>query len=345
MHATQEPTVPDAVPDLRAAAFSAPAADLQALLQQPVCVPLPELGTIAVRGTDAASFLQTQLTNDVVGQGADTLRLTGYCTPKGRLLATFLQWREGDEVRLALPREILAPVMKRLSMFVLRSKVTLVDLGDSCAIRAALGPGVGASLTAHGCDLPTATWGSSSNDGVRIHRLPGSGVGVERFLVVAESGALTPGPLEAMRQAHAGVWWWSEIAAAMPTVFALTQEKFVPQMINFEVLGGVNFKKGCYPGQEIVARSQYLGKLKRRMHLAHAGHDHRLAPGADVFICGDSAPIGTVVLAAAAPAGGIDLLFEAPADRIAGAALCAGSNDGPALELRPLPYELFDPTA
>jgi hypothetical protein len=331
--------------DIAPAAFSAPAADLQALLNGPVRVHLAELGVIAVRGADAATFLQTQLTNDVVGQGQDTLLLSGYCTPKGRLLATFHQWREGDEVRLALPREILVPVMKRLSMFVLRSKLVLADLSDSCSISALLGPGSASLLRAAGFDPPAAAWESRKTSGVRISRLPGSGASDERFVLAMDPGEQWPASLAGARAVASGVWWWSEVAAAVPTVFKRTQEKFVPQMINYEVLGGVNFKKGCYPGQEIVARSQYIGKLKRRMHLAHSQRDHQLAPGADIFIAGEDAPIGTVVMAAAAPAGGVDLLFEAPSDRIVGASLCAGSANGATLELRPLPYQLFDPTA
>ena len=131
----------------------------------------------------------------------------------------------------------------------------------------------------------------------------------------------------------------------MPTVFAATQERFVPQMINFEVLGGVDFKKGCYPGQEIVARSQYLGKLKRRMHVAHAELEDPPSPGSDVFESTQEQAIGTVVMAARAPGGGVELLFEAPVDRVESGALHIGAADGPALRIEPLPYELFDPTA
>jgi folate-binding Fe-S cluster repair protein YgfZ len=116
-------------------------------------------------------------------------------------------------------------------------------------------------------------------------------------------------------------------------------------MINFEVLGGVNFKKGCYPGQEIVARSQYLGKLKRRMQVAHADLGDPPAAGSDVFQSAQGQPIGTVVMAARAPGGGVDLLFEAPVDRAASGTLHIGAVGGAALRVLPLPYELFDPTA
>ncbi|MCU0951147.1 MAG: folate-binding protein, partial [Burkholderiaceae bacterium] len=149
--------------------------------------------------------------------------------------------------------------------------------------------------------------------------------------------------LAAARRVSSGVYWWSQIDAARPTVVAATQEAFVPQMINLEVLGGVNFKKGCYPGQEIVARSQYLGKLRRRMSLGHIdGMPQAAAPGGDVQVEGQTEPGGKIVLAAAAPGGGMDLLIECPMDRIAEQTLLVG---GERLTLRPLPYELIDVTA
>jgi folate-binding protein YgfZ len=128
----------------------------------------------------------------------------------------------------------------------------------------------------------------------------------------------------------------------VPTVLGATQEKFVPQMINFEVLGGVSFSKGCYPGQEVVARSQFRGKLRRRMQLAHSAV--AAADGADVYTAGEAEPVGTVVMCAAAPGGGFDLLLECPLDR-AESPLRLRAADGPPLELRPLPYEIVDVTA
>jgi hypothetical protein len=149
--------------------------------------------------------------------------------------------------------------------------------------------------------------------------------------------------LQGARRVASGVWWWTQIDAAIPDVFAATQEKFVPQMINLEVLGGVNFKKGCYPGQEVVARSQYLGKLRRRMSIAHV--DGTASAGADVFVDGEAQPVGTIVMSASAPGGGVDLLFECPVERLGATSLRATAPDGPPLATRSLPYELFDPTA
>lgn len=309
--------------------------------------PINELGVIAVRGEDAGKFLQSQLTNDVLALG-ERLTLNGYCSAKGRLIASFHQWREagplGETLCLQLPREILPAVMKRLSMFVLRAQVKLSDESASRHAWGLVGADAAAQLLAAGITPPAAVWDTARAGELCVARLPAAPAAPDRFLL---TGPALPAPLAARPLSDSGVWWWSEIAAAVPTVWAATQEKFVPQMINFEVLGGVNFKKGCYPGQEIVARSQYLGKLRRRMALAHAAGP--VAAGADVYLGADA--VGVVVMAAAAPAsassspGGFDLLFESPVDAQAAGGLRAGAADGPDLHIRPLPYELFDPTA
>jgi hypothetical protein len=311
---------------------------------EPVLVPLPELGVIAVSGADALTFLQAQLTNDVAHLTPRQMQLNGYCTPKGRLLATFHQWRHGDDVMLRLPREILPAVLKRLSMFVLRAKAKLVDASDAWSTFAVLGPGVSGLASRSGVDLPQEPWTGTVDGVLRIDRLPASDGATDRFLFTLPAAASLPDWCAGLPRAPAGAWWWSEIEAAVPTVFAATQEKFVPQMVNFEVLGGVNFRKGCYPGQEVVARSQYLGKLKRRMQRAHVALDG-VAAAADVYRSGEEQPVGTVVMAAPSPSGGTDLLFEVPIDRLPGGTLHLASSTGPALTLRGLPYELFDPTA
>jgi len=323
----------------------APVAELAPLLAEPVRIALPELGCVRVEGADAANFLQSQLTADVVQQSADELSLSGYCTAKGRLIATFHQWRDGDAVMLQLPHEMLAAVAKRLAMFVLRSKVKIIDDSAQRTALAVAGPGAAGVLRAAGLAVGDTAWSSVAAGGLRASRLPPGPRCAERFLLTMRADEPLPAALDALRALPPAAWWWSEIDAAVPTVFAATQEKFVPQMINFEVLGGVNFRKGCYPGQEIVARSQYLGKLKRRMQRAHAAQAIPPAPGADVFHSTQAEPVGTVVMAASAPEGGVDLLFEAPVDRLASGTLHLQAQDGEPLMVLPLPYELTDPTA
>lgn len=328
----QNSTAPDAPPN------AAPGAALTG----PALVPLPELGVIAVSGADALAFLQAQLTNDIAQLAPTAMQPTGYCTPKGRLLATFQQWRRGDDAMLRLPRAILPAVMKRLSMFVLRAKAKLADVSDAWTTTGLLGASEAAQRA--GVALPRDPWIGTVLGDMRIDRVPGAGDATDRLLLTAPAGTPLPDWCAGLPVLPASAWWWSEIEAALPTVFAATQEKFVPQMINFEVIGGVSFRKGCYPGQEIVARSQYLGKLKRRMQRAHVDHAD-VAIAGDVHHAGEAQPVGTVVLAAPSPRGGTDLLFEAPIDRLGSGTLHLAAPNGPALQLRGLPYELFDPTA
>lgn len=311
-------------------------------LREPVLAPLSELGVIEVGGVDAVPFLQAQLTNDVAGLAPDRMELAGHCNVKGRLLATFHLWRSADTVWLRLPRELVAPLIKRLSMYVLRAKVKLTDASDAWATWALIGAGSAERLRSAGIAVPDVPWSSRLDGNLRIDRvLPAPGVS-ERFLLTLPADSELPAGIASLPRVSSAAWWSSEVAAAVPTVFAVTQEKFVPQMINFEVLGGVNFRKGCYPGQEIVARSQYLGKLRRRMHVAHVDATG-VRPGADVYHS-DGQAVGTIVMAAAEE-GGTDLLFELPVDRLESGSLHLESASGPRLDVRPLPYELFDPTA
>ena len=329
---------------LTAGAFGASPDQLSAIAGGPVLSRLDTLGRVRVGGPDAVSFLQTQLTNDVAGLGADDLQLNGYCTAKGRMLATFHQWRDGDDIMLQLPAEILAPVMKRLSMFVLRSKAKVTDASAQHAAYGLIGPGATRILQSAGVQAPDMPWSMTHADGLRVARMPAAPAVAERYIVVADVGTDLSSRLGLANSTEA-VWWWSEVAAAVPTVFAATQERFVPQMVNFEVLGGVSFKKGCYPGQEIVARSQYLGKLKRRMHPGHADLMQPPAAGSDVYHSGQAEPVGTVVMSAMAPGGGVDLLFELPVDRLGAGELHLGGTAAARIDVRPLPYQLFDPTA
>jgi folate-binding protein YgfZ len=323
---------------------------LRAALVAPVCSVLDELGVIEVAGADAAAFLQSQLTNDVAGQDAAEVRRNGYCTAKGRLLATFDVWRAGDAFLLQLPRELLPAVLKRLSMFVLRSRVKLSDASAAWNTIAVFGPGAADRLRQVGADAVPPMARSLSIEGAHVSRVEASDRIAEAFVLrVAEGAAAAWIDRIGARRVASAVWWWTRVDAAVPTVFAATQEKYVPQMINYEVLGGVNFKKGCYPGQEVVARSQYLGKLRRRMSIATV--DAEAAAGDDVFALvpaqtdplPDAQPVGSVVMAATAPDGGMDLLFEAPVDRLEGPGLALAG--GALLRVRPVPYPLVDVTA
>lgn len=307
--------------------------------------PVTDLGLIAVAGEDAARFLHSQLTNDVEHLGTNEARLAGFCTPKGRLQATFLMWRDSEgSVWLQLPRAIQAPLQKRLSMFVMRSKAKLRDATEEEAVAAVIGVGGArgeAALRAQGFDLPGAPYAVVQGERGTLIRLADA-FGAPRFLWIASAQAA-----EAVLPALAGqlalggnaAWQLAAIHAGVPQVTAATQEQFVPQMINLELLGGVNFKKGCYPGQEIVARSQYLGKLKRRTSLASVDNAAARA-GDEVFASADpDQPCGMVVNAAPNGAGGADLLVEMKLAALE-EEVHLGSAAGAPLRFLPMPYPL-----
>jgi folate-binding protein YgfZ len=311
--------------------------------------PVTDLGLIAVSGEDAASFLHNQLTNDVEHLGSQEARLAGYCTAKGRLLATFLMWRGidnnvGEQVFLQLPRAIQAPLQKRLSMYVLRAKAKLRDATEEDARLAVLGLGGAAAealLRTHAGELPAAPYGKLEGEAGTVLRLADA-FGSPRYLWLTSfdtASRALPALREKLALGGNAAWQLSGIHAGVPRIDQATQEQFVPQMINLELIGGVNFRKGCYPGQEIVARSQYLGKLKRRMALAML--DNAAArPGDEVFAASDpDQPCGMIVNAAPNGKGGADVLVE-----IKLAALDQevrhGSAGGTPLAFLPLPYAL-----
>lgn len=325
--------------------WQAPAADLALVQSGPVWAELAELSVVDVDGPDAVSFLQGQATADITGLGDRDFALGGYCSPKGRLLAIFQAWRTPTGVRLLLPREIAEATRKRLAMFVLRAKVRLSDVTPSWSVLGVCGPGSAQVLAQSGIAVPDAVGHCTEPAaGERVARLGAGASCPERLLLVvdAEAGAQWRRRLAAATPVDPGVWWWSQIDAAVPAVFAATRECFVPQAVNLELLGGVNFRKGCYPGQEVVARSQYLGKLRRRMGIGHAA---AIGPDGDIYHSDDAAPVGRIVMAACAPGGGWDLLLECPTERTERGSLHAGAPDAPALALRPLPYPIYDPTA
>nr|WP_217344637.1 folate-binding protein [Noviherbaspirillum sp. L7-7A]MBV0878802.1 folate-binding protein [Noviherbaspirillum sp. L7-7A] len=311
-----------------------------------IVVPLTHLGLIAATGEEAASFLHNQLTNDVQSLGSSGARLAGYCTPKGRLLATMLIWKSADAILLQLPREIQAAVQKRLQMFILRAKAKLADVSDSQVALGLAGPDVAAALAPWFPDVPAAAYGVTHQAAGTLIRMPDAG-GAARFQWIAPletAQQAWPQLVRNLRPAATSAWRALDIQAGIPLVVQATQEQFVPQMINFEVLGGVNFRKGCYPGQEIVARSQYLGKLKRRMLPAQVAASGVLA-GTEVFASSDpDQPCGQIVNAEAIGDRTLCLVELKTAVLEQGDDIRLGSASGPVLDIGTLPYELIDPT-
>ncbi len=281
------------------------------------------LGVIRVVGPDAATFLQGQLTNDFALLGLSEARLAAWCNAKGRMLASFVGFkRNHEEIWLVCVRDLLPATLKRLSMFVLRSKVKLSDASDEVAVWGRVSP-----------TTPGKTWSQTTEGEASVVRLP-EAEGHIRELWCAPAGAPAPdGPA-----LPDGLWSWLSVRGGVAMIGAPVVEAFVPQMLNYESVGGVNFKKGCYPGQEVVARSQFRGTLKRRAYIVHA--DGPLAAGQEVFHASDAEqPCGLVVQAAAAPSGGFDAIVSMTITSADGQALKAGDAS---LTLLPLPYPLLD---
>jgi len=312
--------------------------------------PIGDLGLIALTGDDAASFLHNQLTNDVEHLTVGEARLAGYCSPKGRLMATFLMWRSAEAIYLELARDILAPLQKRLQMFVMRAKAKLADATADAANEVMLGIGgakADAALKAWFDALPAKPYSVVQHPlGILIRLADAFGAPRYQWLMsAANAHTVFPALAATLNKGGNDAWHLAAVHAGVPQVAAATQEQFVPQMINFELLGGVNFKKGCYPGQEIVARSQYLGKLKRRMTLATLDALDAKA-GDEVFLVSEpEQPCGMLVNVAPNGAGGVDALVEMKlaaieqGEREAGSVRLASAGGAP-LRLQDMPYAL-----
>ena len=324
--------------DGRVACFGAPVPTPAAGDGPGILCDLSHEGLIRVAGPDAGAFLQAQLTNDVLALPVGAAQWNGWCSPKGRLLATFLLWRDEAGYVLQLPRALQAGIQKRLQMFVLRSKVTLSDegaQGERFGIAGKTSAGTVTLAVAGKAELPSADMTVTTHGDLQIVRLS-----EHRFEIIAPAGTaigLWNAMSSALQPSGAPAWDGLNIRAGVLQVLPATQDAFVPQMANFELAGGVSFRKGCYPGQEIVARTQYRGILKRRMVLVRSSVE--VKPGDAVYGTefGDQAA-GTVANAAPASDGGFEALVVAQIESIKSGSLRAGQLGGAALVRLPLPY-------
>jgi folate-binding protein YgfZ len=296
--------------------------------------PLPHWGVIQAQGEDAANFLHNQLSNDVLLLPVGQSRLAAFCSAKGRMQASFILVKTApDTVLLVLSLDLLAQTLKRLSMFVLRAKVKMSDATGQWQLRGLMGDSARAAVG------QAAPWQTTAQDGAHAVALYPAVLGesqMPRALWIAPVGQALP----AGADVSTDVWVWAEVMSGVTLVSQAVFEAFVPQMLNYESVGGVNFKKGCYPGQEVVARSQFRGTLKRRTALVHS--PVALAAGQDIFTPADpEQPCATVVLCAARPHGqGFDALVSGTTESLQ-TGWRVGSSEGDALALLPLPYPLL----
>lgn len=337
---------------------------------------LPGHSLLRLTGEDAVRFLHSQTTNDVQQQAPDAASWHGYCSPKGRLLATMLAWRDDASIRLLLPDSVAETIRKRLTMFVLRSKVRIANESGTFVVFGLVGAAAAEALAQlqlqapapmkiHAHATPNEPRLDADGDPSAASTiaptfttigLPSVAAGaldaaradaVPRWLLVVpvDSAERVWSALrETLAPIDSGQWRWTDVRSGVASIVPATGEQFVPQMLNLEAeaIGAVSFTKGCYPGQEVVARSHYLGKTKRRTFLArldapeHSGAAEEPAPGADV-VDASGRPVGVVVMAARSPGGAIDVLHEAQVAAVHEGALAVGGRTLQPLEL---PYSL-----
>ena len=296
---------------------------------------LPQLGILQAQGEDAAQFLHNQLTQDVLLLPVGQARLAAFCNAKGRMQASFVLVKTAPEtVLLVLPLDLMAQTRQRLSMFVLRAKVRLSDVTDEWQRVGLLGASARALL---GDAAPWQVCNLGNAHAVALYPAVLGDTHVPRGFWLAPSGQVLPDAA----LVDASLWSWATVLSGVPFVTQPLFEAFVPQMLNFESVGGVNFKKGCYPGQEVVARSQFRGTLKRRMALLHSPVP--LVAGQELFNPADpEQPCATVVQCAPRPDGeGFDALASGTTESLQ-TGWHAGTAQGPQLQLMPLPYPLLE---
>lgn len=321
--------------------FGDSATELKATGQGTISCVLSQFGTLRVSGDDALSFLQNLLSNDIREVSTTRAQLSSFNNAKGRILATMLICRDGGDYLLQLPRALCEPIRKKLGMYVLRAKVKITDAGDEIISLGLSGVNAQEILRAQFGELPELPLGAKGTTTGNVIR-----IGETRFQInttMTDAAALWTVLGQRAQQVGSACWDWLNIRSGIPVILPQTQEQFVAQMVNFELLGGVNFNKGCYPGQEIVARMQYLGKLKRRMYLAHIDGSNTPQAGDELF-CADmeGQASGMIVNAARAPNGGHDVLATVQISSRETQTVHWLSLQGEPLRFIPLPYPLTE---
>ncbi len=319
--------------------FGQPVQEQQQVLQTTVFADLSHYALVQVSGNDASQFLQGQFTNDVREVNDIHSQSSSWCSPKGRILVNFRLFKRGDDYYLLLPADCLATTLKRLQMYVLRSDVKLTDVSDSL-VRLGISGDQSAQIlqTGLGIELPSEDNGVVTAGNVTVIKIAGV---MPRYLVIGEADVLqTFCGQQSLPLVGQKAWGLLDILAGYPQITAATADEFVPQMVNFELIGGVNFKKGCYAGQEIVARLQYLGNLKQRMYLGRIQTDSAPAANTALYVAGQEQSVGQLVSAQAHPNGGYAALAVLQIAQADASEIHLGSADGAVFSVEPLPYEL-----
>lgn len=323
--------------------FGHPEQELQEVASGHILCDLSHMGLIKASGEDVADFLQSQFSNDTAQVSENHSQLSAYCNPKGRMLANFRLFKHGHDYYLRLPGEMIEPTLQRLRMYVLRSRVELSDASDTLVRIGYYGPNAGEILQAQIGRIPPQVDACVFTEDREVIRIPGPNA---RFEIYGTSETIQPlwKQLSASGAMPIGAAHWSllDILCGIPTVLPQTREAFIPQMANMDLIDGLSFRKGCYPGQEIVARMRYLGTLKKRMYRLHLDTETSPQPGEEIFIKDTERrqPIGKIVDAHHHPGGGSEALAVIQITEAHNAALQLGSQQEVKITLGKLPYAL-----
>lgn len=303
---------------------------------------LSHQGLISVEGDDATDFLQGQLTNDIRNVSEHHSQLSAYCTHKGRMLANFRIFKRNESFYLKLPLALLEPTLKRISMFTLMARVVLKDSSHNLMRMGLSGPDADTHLNDILGSVPTEVDDCIQQHGLTVIKCAGP---LPRYEIIGELDAVKN--IWQQLDVHAapvgaGPWEALDILAGIPTIYPETSEAFVPQMTNMHVINGVSFKKGCYIGQEVVARMQYLGTLKRRMFRININSDDPVSPGDKLFSVDSSSGQGTgqIVSAQINPNGGYSALAVINISDTEKGQLKLHDEAGPDITLESLPYSI-----
>lgn len=322
-------------------------AEFQSAKQQTIIADLSAEGLLAIQGQDAQTFLQGQFTNDIKLLHDGLSHYTGYCNAKGRLLAIFLAMQHGESYFLQTDASLLQSISKRLRMFVLRSKVEISDVSDNLVRIGLAGSQVEALLTKHFSAVPSEMHAVCWQEAAGLIRLPDALIEqqrvpryqvllpVDQAILLWQALSANTDKAQAARPVGQAVWEWLAIQAGIPSVTSTTQEAWVPQMLNMDMIGGISFKKGCYTGQEIVARTHYLGKVKRRTVIGSYRGDNAVQVGDDLHSSAGQESIGKVVRCVSLPDQSTAVLLEARAEHITDNSL---RLHGVAVDIQPMPY-------
>lgn len=310
---------------------------------------LKQTGLLALEGEDAVQFIHGQLSNDIDHLGSNQARLAAWCNPQGRMLALFHAWKSAGKVWLTVPLDILPALQKRLQMYVLRAKVALSDESGNMAILGIGGEKGSKALSKWFETLPSEPFGKTENEQGVLVRVADA-FGFPRYLLTIQKARLQAVESElssTLSVCDESGWTMGDIKAGVPQITLPVQDRFIPQMVNLEQAGGLSFKKGCYPGQEVIARTQYKGTVKRRMFHGmvelpfedNPPIDVNMTAGADI-VDSDGQVCGTIVSSARRDNNRVDFLAVVQTEAIGSLALHVEKADGPLITWIPLPYSL-----